>query len=637
MSFCNDRIVNINLTEKLKSVLISKTTLIAILLCFVVSANAQTGPSDDFDGDGIVNSQDLDDDNDGILDTDECNNLILSGSFENVTTPLDGNNVGANIAPWVLGTGNQANVVRVDGPGPYTYPSGFGPQSSADPSLANVNTYQRYLDIANGANDFYQTFTITGTGNTILTFSGFFSSRNRAFGDSNPATGVGSIRIVDGTGTGGTVRATTGNISVTNNTSWTFIEGVVSLPAGTYSYVVSMDNAINFDNASLTGMCDTDLDTIPNKFDLDSDNDGCSDANEYYHLASADGNDGGVYGVGTPTVSSTGLVTGPVAATYTGNYANATVGGGVSSVLNSATPADQSVLAGGNITFTTTVTTSGSGTTEHQWQVSTNNGTTWTNITNGGVYSGATTGTLTITAATAAMNSYKYRDLVKQSNLACGPTSRVANLCVLTTPTLTSPTPICSGSDAVFTITGTAGNVVTYTGAVSGTATIGSGGTVTVTTLGVSPNTTLNLTNVSNGTCSLAISVTRTVVVNSTAGAPNNTTTTTAICENTTKALSATPAGGTWSVFSGGGSISGTTYTPANVTADTSVTIRYTIAASGSCAARSSDVIFTVNPFAGTANNTTSTTAICENTTKALSATPAGGSWSVVSGGGSIS
>ncbi|WP_180910981.1 hypothetical protein, partial [Flavobacterium salmonis] len=71
--------------------------------------------------------------------------------------------------------------------------------------------------------------------------------------------------------------------------------------------------------------------------------------------------------------------------------------------------------------------------------------------------------------------------------------------------------------------------------------------------------------------------------------------------------------------------------------ADTPVTVRYTIAANGSCAARSSDVTLTVNEFAGTANNTTTTTAICEKTTKALSATPAGGSWSVVSGGGSIS
>ena len=59
--------------------------------------------------------------------------------------------------------------------------------------------------------------------------------------------------------------------------------------------------------------------------------------------------------------------------------------------------------------------------------------------------------------------------------------------------------------------------------------------------------------------------------------------------------LVGSPAGGTWSVESGGGSISGTTYTPADVASDTSVTVRYTMAASGSCAATTADISFTVN------------------------------------------
>ncbi|MCB6139500.1 DUF11 domain-containing protein, partial [Flavobacterium psychrophilum] len=127
-----------------------------------------------------------------------------------------------------------------------------------------------------------------------------------------------------------------------------------------------------------------------------------------------------------------------------------------------------------------------------------------------------------------------------------------------------------------------------------------------------------------------------TFTVNVFAGTATNTTSTAAICENTAKALTATPAGGTWSVLSGGGTILGTTYTPADVAADTPVTIRYTVAAVGSCPATTSDITFTVNVFAGTATNTTSTAAICENTAKALTATPAGGTWSVLSGGGTI-
>jgi gliding motility-associated-like protein len=80
--------------------------------------------------------------------------------------------------------------------------------------------------------------------------------------------------------------------------------------------------------------------------------------------------------------------------------------------------------------------------------------------------------------------------------------------------TLSSNSPVCSGSNAVFTITGNAGNTVTYTGAASGTATIGAGGTVDVTVAGVTVDATLNLTNVSDGTCNHALTEVNKVTVN---------------------------------------------------------------------------------------------------------------------------
>lgn len=48
--------------------------LFIAILCLgcVFMAPAQTGPSDDYDGDGVVNSDDNDDDNDGITDIEEC-------------------------------------------------------------------------------------------------------------------------------------------------------------------------------------------------------------------------------------------------------------------------------------------------------------------------------------------------------------------------------------------------------------------------------------------------------------------------------------------------------------------------------------------------------------------------------------
>ncbi|MDQ5928418.1 MAG: large repetitive protein, partial [Bacteroidota bacterium] len=308
---------------------------------------------------------------------------------------------------------------------------------------------------------------------------------------------------------------------------------------------------------------DTDLDGVLNQLDLDSDNDGCSDANEYYNSIAADGGDGGVYGTGIPTVDASGRVNGPVAAPYSGTYTNV-ISLGSASVLNPSTPSDQSTAVGGNVSFTTTITTLGSGTTQHQWQLSTDNGASWSNIANGGVYSGATTATLSITTAVVSMTGYDYRDIVTQSNYVCGVvTSAGANLCVINTPTATAQSFCSVDAKTVSDIVATGTAIKWYNAATAGTQ---YAGTATLAT------GTYYASQTVSGCESARTSVA--VTVNPFSGTADNTTANTAICETGTKTLSATPAGGTWSVVSGGGSISGTAYTPADVSADTNVTVR---------------------------------------------------------------
>jgi len=70
----------------------------------------------------------------------------------------------------------------------------------------------------------------------------------------------------------------------------------------------------------------------------------------------------------------------------------------------------------GNTSFTVTAD-GGVGTLSYQWQESTNGGSTFTNITDGGIYAGATSATLTLTAATDAMNEHQYQVLI--SSGAC--------------------------------------------------------------------------------------------------------------------------------------------------------------------------------------------------------------------------
>ena len=81
-----------------------------------------------------------------------------------------------------------------------------------------------------------------------------------------------------------------------------------------------------------------------------------------------------------------------------------------------AQPVNAAVCTDKVTSFTVTVT--GTGPT-YQWQISIDNGNTFTNVSNGGVYAGATTATLTITAPPVSMSGYLYRAVIK-GRAPCG-------------------------------------------------------------------------------------------------------------------------------------------------------------------------------------------------------------------------
>ena len=97
----------------------------------------------------------------------------------------------------------------------------------------------------------------------------------------------------------------------------------------------------------------------------------------------------------------------------------------------------------------------------YQWQLNTGSG--FANLTNGGVYSGSTTGTLTLTSAPATMNGYFYRCVI--SGVCTVPLNTLeAQLNFSTTPAVTlNPTNvnICTGNNATYSAFGT-GLGVTY-------------------------------------------------------------------------------------------------------------------------------------------------------------------------------
>lgn len=98
-----------------------------------------------------------------------------------------------------------------------------------------------------------------------------------------------------------------------------------------------------------------------------------------------------------------------------------------------AQPAGTSTPAGGNATFTATVTDPGN----YQWQE--NSGTGWANLADGGVYSGATTATLTLTGVPLNMNGFQYR--IKIDAVSPCATSATSNAAALTV------TPVSAATD----------------------------------------------------------------------------------------------------------------------------------------------------------------------------------------------
>lgn len=68
----------------------------------------------------------------------------------------------------------------------------------------------------------------------------------------------------------------------------------------------------------------------------------------------------------------------------------------------------------------------------YQWQVSTNNGSTWTNLTNTGVYTGVNTNLLILDSVTSTYNNYQYRVIINAADTLNSVTSTAVTLTVLT-------------------------------------------------------------------------------------------------------------------------------------------------------------------------------------------------------------
>ncbi|SOD13369.1 MBG domain-containing protein [Pedobacter xixiisoli] len=203
-----------------------------------------------------------------------------------------------------------------------------------------------------------------------------------------------------------------------------------------------------------------------------------------------------------------------------------------------AQPSNTSINNGGN----TTITATAANTNSYQWEVNTGSG--FTSLTNGGVYAGVTTATLTITGATLGMNGYMYR-VVATGN--CSPATNSDNATLTVTNSVITASANLGGftttygtnsSSQQFNVSGTnltAGitvtpptgfEVSTNNSTFLSTVTIGAAGTVTSTPIYVRLNSTVaagspsgNIQLTSTGASTVNVSTT-TNGANTVSGAP---------------------------------------------------------------------------------------------------------------------
>ncbi|WP_350287788.1 hypothetical protein [uncultured Croceitalea sp.] len=370
----------------------------------------------DGDGDGVPNFEDLDNDNDGISNSDEGCNI----SPFPVTTTMD--------ELTFNGTALTAKTVNsISFSGNNVWRSSYSDRQFELPLRLSFSTGTRdvmfgFLPVGgtqtpnNWNDDGYKLFT-----NFFNLWGKFPNTYNI---NAVPRTTTDTFLIeID----------VLGNLTFSQNGTVRY-----SGPAPITSYHLAIsggwfaDTVSNIDfshGQSLSLSCiDTDMDGIEDHLDLDSDNDGCSDANEAYYDSNADGGDDGIYGLGMPMVNTNGTVIG---ASYATPFDAGSDGifefqlAGTIPSISGPTPTIS--LSVGN---TIAIATSALNANNFQWEVSTDGGLTFSAISDGSMYNGSQTDTLIITNVPAILNGYVYRVLAYNTSIVCQYSSGTATLVV---------------------------------------------------------------------------------------------------------------------------------------------------------------------------------------------------------------
>ncbi len=317
--------------------------LLFLLLGFNSTVHAQTGPNDDFDGDGIVNLLDIDDDNDGVVDAVESAtcffrandwNTVNKSAFATVSTQLN------MVSP------NNALANLTDGIGGATGAVQFVTGQSA----LNKEIFKIELAVPTQVDAIYIQNNIA-TFNMISSLTMAGSIKVQGSNDNTAWTDVTAATTWPALATNVTAN---GAVSLTNSVKFPLttnlgkykyyrIYGVLGALTGqgiASEIYLDVNNATYqtslYPNATCT--VDTDGDTKLNHQDLDSDGDTCSDAKEAGATSSLTAN----FAFPTTGVGTNGLPNAveTVADNSTINYASTYTNYAVNALVNACTDTD---------------------------------------------------------------------------------------------------------------------------------------------------------------------------------------------------------------------------------------------------------------------------------------------------------
>ncbi|WP_459211182.1 lectin-like domain-containing protein [Aquimarina rhabdastrellae] len=354
---------------------------------------------------------DLDSDNDGITNAIECgfaacSEPIINGGFE--TPAISLGSFATLDEDTIPGWETTASDGRIE-----FWSSGFqGVQAFEGNQFAELN--------ATRVSTLFQILCITP--GTVLEWS----VRHRG------RTGVDVAEVKIGETL---ASATTQQIMSDGTQAWGYYTGQYTVPLNQDSTIFAFESISSANNDPSVGNfiddvqitiitpapCpDTDGDGVPDYLDLDSDNDGCVDAIE---AGFTDPDGDGILGISPVDEDLDGLVINqggydiPLDSNNNGIYDFQEAAEPINFTVEMS---DQIIIDNNSVSFTFDTDLNIAGLAIN-WQLSTDNGTSWTDIDfqNSPIYSGENTNILTINPATIDMTGYLYRAEVSNPLFLC--------------------------------------------------------------------------------------------------------------------------------------------------------------------------------------------------------------------------